>query len=254
MSLKALIFDVDGTLADTEKYAHLPAFNLTFKDMNLDWHWDDNLYIKLLKITGGKERLKYFIKSYKPKMPKVGNLDEFISKIHNNKTNHYVEIIKNGKLPLRKGVKKLIFEAMANNLKLAIATTTTFINVQSLITTNLGNDAMDYFDVIAAGDIVKNKKPAPDIYNYALNKLNLKADECISFEDSENGMLSATAAGLKSIITVNGYTKKQNFKNALIILDSLGDEECDFKVIKGNSYGYSYVNIKFIRKLYESNY
>ncbi len=211
MKLKCIIFDVDGTMADTERDGHRVAFNLAFKEKGLGWYWDEALYGQLLKVTGGKERMQY----YQTDFLKEEILSaEDIKQMHACKTRHYVELLQSGKIPLRQGVKRLIEQAQAENIRLAISTTTTPINVTTLLNSTLGRDAEAIFDVIAAGDIIPNKKPAPDIYYYALINLGLKAEECIAIEDSSAGLESAVAAGIKTIVTTNLYTQNQDFSKA----------------------------------------
>jgi len=228
-TLKALIFDVDGTLSDTEGDGHRVAFNQAFKDEGLNWHWDTDIYGELLEVTGGKERIRHFIEKYQPAFDKPADLDNFILNLHKTKTRHFVALLKSGAIPLRPGVKRLLNEARAEGLRLAIATTTTVENITTLLTASLGESSIGWFDVIAAGDVVPNKKPAPDIYIYALQHMGLDAQECFAFEDSEHGLQSALGAGLKTIVTINGYTRQQNFDGAVAVLEQLGqpdDETC----------------------------
>ncbi|SFV67488.1 Hypothetical protein CbbY [hydrothermal vent metagenome] len=229
MSLKGVIFDVDGTLVNTERDGHLVAFNLAFKDKCLDWEWDDKLYQYLLQITGGKERIKFYINEFHKNFQK-DNLDEFIVELHKLKTDYFVQLVADGKAPLRTGVKRLIDEIDKSDLQMAIATTTTMANIEALIIHKLGEEYLDKFSIIAAGDVVANKKPAPDIYNYALEHMKLKPEECIAIEDSENGLKSSLDAKIPTLITINDYTKDQDFTGAKIVLDSLGDENSDIKV------------------------
>lgn len=221
--LKALIFDVDGTLADTERDGHRVAFNQAFLDAGLDWHWDVATYGQLLKVTGGKERIRYFINTFRPAIDAGVELVNFILALHQSKTRHFVTLLQSGAIPLRPGVERLLNEARAAGLRLAIATTTTPENVTALLTATLGEESISWFDVIAAGDDVPEKKPAPDIYLYALQELGLKASECLAFEDSDNGLLSSTGAGLTTIVTVNGYTREQDFSAAAMVLERLDE-------------------------------
>lgn len=218
--LAALIFDVDGTLADTEGDAHLPAFNLAFAEFGLDWHWDAALYGDLLRVTGGKERLRHYVQRFHADREFS---DDFLANLHQTKTRHYNTMLSEGKIPLRRGVKRLLLEAREAGLRLAIATTTSPENVMSLLRYSLAEDAPDWFEVIAAGDVVPAKKPAPDIYLWALQKLGLDATQCLAFEDSENGLKSALGAGIKTIITWNDYSVNHDFTGAIAVLNDLGE-------------------------------
>jgi len=250
MELKALIFDVDGTLANTEHDGHLRAFNEAFKFFELDWHWDSELYSELLSVSGGKERLAYYISNYNPKLESSLSIKD-IADIHNKKTEIFVERVANGQVSLRVGVQRLIEEAIDSGLRLGIATTTSQKNVEALVNSTLGESALDRFEVIGAGDVVKNKKPAADIYQYVLDKMGLSSDECIAFEDSEIGFESATSAGLRTIVTLSEYTKTKNFEGALVVLDHLGDENQPFEIIKGSPTSHSFVDVGYLKELYE---
>ena len=249
MKLKAIIFDVDGTIAETEKDAHRVAFNLAFENSGLSWRWDVDLYGELLEVGGGKERIKYYISHYSPSFQTDKSLDEFIRYLHLQKSEYYRQLLLNQSIPLRLGIKRLIQEAYSQEVKVAIASTASVANVNALLETSLGYPMRDYFQVIAAGDMVEKKKPAPDIYLLALEKLHLSADECLAIEDTNQGLTAAVKAGLKTVITVNQYTEKQNFAQACLVLNHLGEKETPFKVIQGNSYGESYFNLSLAEKL-----
>ncbi len=220
-SLHALIFDVDGTLAETERDGHLPAFNAAFSEAGLDWHWDETLYGRLLDITGGKERIRHFAGHFDPVAAARPDFDDLVKRLHAAKTAHYVRLVEQGRLPLRPGVARLIDEARRAGIRLAIATTTSPENVGTLLTATLGPEAASWFDVIGAGDIVPAKKPAPDIYRWVLDRLGLPAAACLAIEDSENGLKSALTAGLRCLVTVSEYTRGQDFTGADAVLDDL---------------------------------
>lgn len=222
-SLQALLFDVDGTLADTERDGHRVAFNRAFAEAGLEWHWDVPLYGELLAVTGGKERMHFYIERYRPDWPKPTDLDALVAKLHKRKTHYYTELLATGAIPLRSGVLRLLNEARAAGVRLAIATTTTPENVDALLANAISPAARGWFEVIAAGDIVPAKKPAPDIYHYTLKKMQLAADACVAFEDSENGLRSASTAGLTTIVTINDYTATHCFDDAALVLDHLGE-------------------------------
>ena len=233
-TLQALLFDVDGTLADTERDGHRVAFNLAFQEAGLDWDWSVELYGKLLAVTGGKERMKYYLQHFNTAFKSPTNLDGFIAELHKSKTAHYTALLAEGRIPLRPGVERLLREAREKGMRMGIATTTTPANVQALLTHTLGADSESWFEVIAAGDVVPAKKPAPDIYTWAMEKMALMPESCIAFEDSENGIKSSVAAGLRTIITVNDYTREHDFADAVLVLDNMGEPEQGFTVLQGD--------------------
>lgn len=254
VKLEALLFDVDGTLADTERDGHRVAFNQAFTEAGLDWEWTVDLYEKLLAVTGGKERILHYLDNYnkefkRPEQPE--QLAAFIADLHKSKTKHYTDLLKTGAIPLRPGVLRLLNEAKQAGLRLAIATTTTPANVSGLLKNTLGEDGESWFEVIAAGDIVPAKKPAPDIYTYAMEQMNLAPEACIAFEDSENGILASQGAKLKTIITINGYTESHDFSGAVIVLDSFGEPDQPFKVINGSAFNKEYLDIEMVIQLHE---
>ncbi len=252
--LKAFIFDVDGTLADTERDGHRVAFNLAFEEYGLDWQWSVETYGVLLEVTGGKERMKFYTEKFLEPENIPENLETLIPELHQAKTRHYTELLSTGAIPLRPGVERLIDEARQRGFRLAIATTTTPENVTALLTHTLGKDSIAWFEVIAAGDIVPAKKPAPDIYDYALKALKLNAEECIVFEDSINGIKSSLGANLNTIITINNYTKDHDFTNASIVLDQMGEPDLAFSVIAGDAHDATYLNCDLVVKLHQQSF
>ena len=215
---RAIIFDVDGTLSETEE-THRKAFNRAFAGAGLSWHWDRHLYNKLLAVTGGKERIRYFIESFgAPDIP-AGDPDDFIPSLHAEKTAAYTDMVSSGDVELRPGIRELIKDAGEKGLRLAIATTTTPANVDALLDVTLGGSSD--FEVICAGDSVANKKPAPDVYELTLEKMGLPAAACVALEDSRNGMLSAVAAGIQTVVTPGIYTADQDFAEAAFVINDL---------------------------------
>lgn len=249
--LKALLFDVDGTLADTERNGHRVAFNAAFNDAGLNWEWSEALYGKLLAVTGGKERIRFYLDEFNPGFKRPQEIDAFIADLHRAKTDHYMALISSGAIPLRSGVRRLLEESMADGMRLGIATTTTAENVSALLESTLGKGAASWFEVIAAGDVVAAKKPAPDIYSWAMDRLNLDADSCLAIEDSKNGLLSAHAAGIRSVlVTVNGYTQHEDFSGASLVVNHLGDSGDPCQVINGSMPEATWVNMEVLCALH----
>ena len=244
--LEALLFDVDGTLADTEDF-HRQAFNAAFADAGLDWSWDQALYTALLSVTGGKERIRYFLDSY---LPVVDMPDADIAGLHASKTGFYTDMLAEGRVMLRPGVERLMQEALDAGLRLGIATTTTPANVTALLQHSFTTDTDDWFDVIAAGGIVPQKKPAPDIYHYAMAQMALAPDRCLALEDSVNGLHSSSAAGLVTLVTVNPYTRDQDFTGAAVVLDSLGEPGHPCRRLAGAPAPGELVDVDFLRELH----
>lgn len=248
--LKAFIFDVDGTLADTERHGHRVAFNLAFDEAGLDWHWDEDIYGELLAVTGGKERMRHYVETRNKTEKGSAGLDQLIKQLHAQKTRYYVELLRSNVIPLRAGVERLLNEARNNDIRLAIATTTTAENVEVLLENTLGSESLGWFDVIGAGDIVPEKKPAPDIYLYVLNRLGLDVGDCLAFEDSVNGIRASLGAGLDTIITYNGYTAQEDFTDAKIVLDCIGDVDEPSSVMQ-STFQQDYLTIDLIRQMIE---
>ena len=224
MSIEALIFDVDGTMADTEE-AHRVAFNLAFQRYRLGWVWKPPEYRELLKVTGGKERLASYIATLQLTDAERRHLHLMVPDIHAEKTRFYSAFVADGAVPLRDGVARLLDEALAAGCRLAIASTTTAVNIDALLQATLGARGRDMFSTIACGDQVRAKKPAPDIYLLALNGLALPPESAIAFEDSTNGLRAAHAAGLRTVVTPNYWTESGDFSDATLLLPSLGDPE-----------------------------
>lgn len=223
--LQALIFDVDGTLSETEEI-HRAAFNQAFAEAGLGWNWDQTVYRRLLDVTGGKERIGYFLRDFDAPRPydlatNGSELGSWIASLHARKTAIYNDLIDRGAAGLRPGIEDLIRQAKTEGVRLAIATTTSLPNVESLIRATLGRGALADFEVISAGDMVKAKKPAPDVYLLALQRLGLPPEACLALEDSVNGLQSARSAQLPVVVTRSIYTDHQHFPEALAVVSDL---------------------------------
>ena len=247
--LVALLFDVDGTLADTEG-AHLRAFNQAFASAGLDWHWSVPLYKELLAVTGGKERIRYYIDRFQTGFTFPDEEAAFVARLHADKTRLYGDNASRGGLALRPGVARLLQEARQARLRLAIATTTTPANVTALLQNSLSADAPGWFEVIGAGDMVERKKPAPDIYDYVLERLDLPPAACVAFEDSAGGVRSARDAGLTTIVTVNEFTADQDFDAAPLVLSQFGEPDQPFSVLRGEVGESTYLDLALVRRVH----
>lgn len=224
MAIEALIFDVDGTLADTEE-AHRVAFNLAFERHRLGWRWSRADYRQLLEVTGGKERIASFIDTLDTTPAERARLRALVPAVHAEKTRFYTAAVHDGGLRLREGVSRLIGEALDAGCRLAIASTTTAANINALLHSTLGPRGLDLFAVIACGDQVRAKKPAPDIYRLALATLGLPPERAIALEDSPNGLRAASGAGLWTLVTPTYWTQGSDFAAAGLVLPSLGDPD-----------------------------
>jgi HAD superfamily hydrolase (TIGR01509 family) len=213
----ALIFDVDGTLAETEE-VHRRAFNDAFAQAGLEWRWCRTVYKELLRVAGGKERIRAFDDMRRTGTPLS---DGTIAEIHRIKTERYAELIAAGGCALRPGVEALLADAQARGQRLAIATTTSRGNIDALLSAALGPDWACRFDAIVAGDEVAQKKPAPDVYLDVLARLAIPAPDCIAIEDSGNGLIAASRAGIPVLITRSVYFRDDDFSGALHTVDEL---------------------------------
>lgn len=242
--IKAVLFDQDGVIIDTERDGHRVAFNQTFKEFSYDFEWDVDYYQELLQVSGGKERMKHHLHTkgfgveVKPEVE-----DELIKRMHKHKTATFIELIETGKLPLRTGVKRLMKEIMDAGLTLGICTTS---NERSARAIAYGILRDIKFDFVLAGDVVSKKKPDPEIYNLAIEKTGLKPEECVVIEDSRNGVISAHAAGMHIIATTNIYTENEDLHEADIILTCLGDPDGEKGVLKAGGEGLDFDGVLHI--------
>ncbi len=226
---KALIFDCDGVLGDTEQFGHLPAFNQMWKELGVPWRWSVEEYGRKLKIGGGKERMLSLFRepAYLSQWPEAPSDEaaqrEMVAAWHKRKSAIYKQIITSGQIPPRSGVKRLSEEALEHGWTLAVASTSAEESVRAVLHHAMGDATANRFALVLAGDCVKAKKPAPDIYLLAAEKLGVSAADCLVVEDSNNGVEAAAGAGMKCVVTVSSYTKNEDFSKAALVLTCLGD-------------------------------
>jgi HAD superfamily hydrolase (TIGR01509 family) len=225
--LTTLIFDCDGVLADTERFGHLPAFNATFSEFGLPVEWSAAEYGRLLQIGGGKERMATLLT---PAFVAAAGLPRdpegqaaALARWHARKTVIYTEMVAAGTLPPRPGIRRIIGEAQDAGWRLAVASTSAEASVRAILDVAAGAERAARFDLLLAGDVVSRKKPAPDIYRLAIERLEVSPAEVLVIEDSQNGLLAAIGAGLRCLVTVSDYTAGEDFSEATMVVTSLGD-------------------------------
>jgi HAD superfamily hydrolase (TIGR01509 family) len=237
---RALLFDCDGVLADTERDGHLVAFNQMWREQGVNWQWTVPQYAEKLKIGGGKERIASLANDadFRAAFTVPESKDDWLKIVagwHKRKTEIFQQLVMSGALPARPGVKRLAEEALADGWTLAVCSTSATDSVQAVLDSVMGKATASRFVGVFAGDIVKAKKPAPDIYNHAADALGLSHGSCVVVEDSRNGLLAATAAGMTCVVTVNALTEGEDFSEAAIVLSSLGDPGQPATVIANRS-------------------
>jgi HAD superfamily hydrolase (TIGR01509 family) len=244
--LEALLFDVDGTLAETEEI-HRLAFNRAFGDAGLDWTWTPPLYRRLLGVAGGRERIGHFIDTCGAALPQGVDAQALIASLHRDKTRHYARLLATGGITLRPGVERVLREARSEGLRLAIVTTTSAGNVLPLLDATVGPGAADWFEVICTANEAPRKKPAADAYLWTLERLALRARDCLAIEDTANGVAAARGADLPVVVTESAYSTGESFAGAVAVLSDLGEPERPFRVLAGDAHGRHYADVGLLR-------
>jgi HAD superfamily hydrolase (TIGR01509 family) len=247
-ALEAVLFDFDGTLAETERLGHRVAYNAAFAQLGLDWTWDSALYGELLAIGGGKERIAHYLDHYRQGGRVYGDRAELIAAVHERKQHLFNALA--ATIAFRPGVYRIVREARAAGLRLAVVTTAARAGVDAVLGRDL--ELRAGFDLIAAGDIVPRKKPAPYIYHYALEALGLEAQSCIAIEDAAIGLRAARAAGIATLVAVSDYTRGENFSGAAAVLSDLGEPDAPAQVLAGPIPRNGFADVAYLRELWES--
>lgn len=251
MKLDAVLFDVGGTIAESEEI-HRVSFNEAFKEFGLSWYWDEAIYKELVFVGGGKERIKYYITRAWPEMLKQKNLTKYIESVHKIKGQIYEDFLNDSLIKARPGIIRLLNELKKEKIRLAIVSDTTEENLINLFKKGLNINPIEWFEVLAHGGCTIQKKPSPDIYLWTLEKLKLPPEACLAIEDAPRGVDSAIGAGLKVLVTPSIYTLEEKFEKSLLLLSHLGEPDNPFEVIKGDSFGHSFVDLELLNKIHES--
>ena len=246
--LKAIIFDMDGTLADTEEL-HRQAFNDAFVAFNINCDWSPEEYKQLLSISGGKERIRHYLLTHKLVPGTPADIAKLALAIHQKKSEIYRTKLVNDHIQFRSGVQRLIKEAIARDIRLGIATSSSRKNVETLLQNVMGKEALQIFETIVTCDIVEDKKPSPAVYQFALAELGLNPANCIAIEDNHNGNLAALAAGITTIITTHAFTLDDDFAGASLVVDNLGEPDQPFSLLAGAGNSWRYVDIDLLEHL-----
>ena len=242
--LRGLLLDFDGTIAETERRGHRVAYNRAFAELGLGWQWDEHLYGELLAVAGGRERLRHYIETHRPRLPDDPALvSSLVARIHDAKIRHFAAIAPT--IGARPGVLRLLREAGEAGIRTAIATTAARAGVEAILASVTGLSSL--VTLIAANDVVERMKPAPDVYLWTLAQLRLSANECVAIEDSNVGLRAATGAGLATVVTVSDYTALEDFAGARAVLTDLGEADAPARSLGGLAPGNGIVNVDFLR-------
>lgn len=247
--IKAIIFDFDGTIVDTEE-RHRQAFNKAFEEFNIPFQWNVTEYIRLLAISGGRERILKFLLAKNFNAHGNESMRDYVFKLHQRKSEIYrSDIAANYPISPRTGIVRLIAEARQKGIAMAIATSSSGKNVTELLKNALGTQALSYFKLIATCDIIISQKPSPAVYQYTLANLGINPANCIAIEDTYSGNRAVLAAGIKSVITTHALTTNEDFSGADLVVDHLGEPDKSFIAASGNTFNASYVNIGVLEKI-----
>jgi HAD superfamily hydrolase (TIGR01509 family) len=246
-ALQAIIFDMDGTLADTEDI-HRQAFNRAFSEFDCGWQWSRDEYRVLLSVSGGRERIRQYLEQ-RGVPGGAARLSELAASMHARKSAIYRELLAGTGIRLRPGVARLMREAGARGIPLGVATSSSRNNLETLLRAALGNGSIDAFQTIVTCDVVEEKKPSPAVYERAVSELGASPSRCVAIEDTRNGNLAALAAGLKTVITTHSFTLDDDFNGAALVVDRLGEPDQPMHVLAGDCGGAACVDLPLLEDI-----
>lgn len=255
MKLRGILFDVDGTLADTEQQGHLPAYNKAFEELGLNWHWSPELYRKeLLLLPGGRERIRHYVVKHRAPLGGFAervnsDLGTWVNEVHAAKSRWFRRQVESGKVTLRPGVARLIEEASEKQIRLALVTNASERSLKPFLNYTLGAELLRRIDLVVSGEQVARKKPAPDLYQHALEKLGLSPRDTVAIEDSAMGLCAAVAAGLPTLVTTNDDTREHDFGVADAVVSGLGEPGEPWEIIKGSLDGFRFASCAALEAL-----
>ncbi len=246
MGLKALLFDVDGTLAESEDI-HREAFNAAFREFGVSWHWDRAIYREILSVGGGRERIRHYIERSAPEACQRPDFYSYVDAMYNAKSRAYAEMLAESGVWVRPGVWRILNECRDAGIRLAICSAASERSLRQVFENGLGMDVFDWFEVVGHGDLVSARKPAPDIYQWVLKEMMLPPQACLAIEDSPQGLRSSLAAGVAAVVSVSKYFEGEDFSGAVAVVSDLGEPGLPFTILSGDAQGRGYIDLDLLR-------
>ncbi len=253
MNLKALLFDVDGTLAESEDI-HREAFNAAFREFGVSWHWDRAIYREILPIGRGRERIRHYVERSDPETAQRPDFYGYVDAMYNAKRRAYAEMLADRGVWVRPGVWRLLNECRDAGMRLAICSAASEYSLRQVFENGLGMDVFDWFEVVGHGDLVSASKPAPDIYSWVLGEMALPPQACLAIEDSPQGLRSSLAAGVAAVVSVSKYFEGEDFPGAVAVVSNLGEPDRPFELLSGDARGRRYIDLDLLRTWHADAY
>ena len=253
MNLEALLFDVDGTLAESEDI-HREAFNAAFREFGVSWHWDRAIYREILPVGGGRERIRHYIERSDPETARRPDFYSYVDAMYNAKSRAYVEILAERGVWVRPGVWRLLNQCRDAGTRLAICSAASERSLRQVFENGLGMDVFDWFEVVGHSGLVSARKPAPDVYSWVLREMDLPPQACLAIEDSPQGLCSSLAAGVAAVVSVSKYFEGEDFPGAVAVVSDLGEPDRPFTLLSGDARGHDYIDLDLLRTWHADAY